>query len=352
MSPDVAAEEEGDVGGADDDGVDGVESSSLCADDEVGSVISSSLFSGRTPHSRVKGATTHASSLRDDQRDSPLPGSPSDAGATAEAAAADARANAYIVTGFVMGTRADDMLSAHSQPTIIARMLSQMDDMFAKHAEGGALPRPSAAFKSGFVHNWAREPFIRGAYSTPTFSELPDAAKRLAEPHADATVFFAGEAVAGAVDGRVRHLPAHRQHFASPIVLHGAMNTGSIAACDVARSLGAHVCCDPDVAAFSPTYIFQPEDADPDVPSDKPRTPMVWRQTIANDPLRAKGAATARGPHVSSCTDKRRALMAVSHARSPLPASRAASPPTTRAPSPSPPSIPDVAFARVVSTVT
>jgi hypothetical protein len=341
VSADAAVEDEGDVGGADDDGV---ESSSLWADDEVGSVISSSLFSARTPHSRPKGAATAVSSQRDDARDSPAPPAGGGCSAAADAAAADARADAYVVTGFVMGSRADALLAAHAQPTAIARMLAQMDDMFGA-APGGALPRASAVFTSGFVHNWAGEPFIRGAYSTPTFAELPDAAKRLAEPHED-TVFFAGEAVAGAVDGRVRHLPAHRQHFASPIVLHGAMNTGSIAACDVARSLGAAVCCDPDVPAFSPTYVFAPEGVDPAAP-DKPRAPTVWRQAQA--PAPAKAGDAVRVSHSVMCTEKRRAI-AVAHARLPLPLSRAPSPArTSRSPSPAPPGIPREAFARIIS---
>jgi len=152
----------------------------------------------------------------------------------------------YTVTGFIMGVRADNLLRENSHEVIIARMLSQIDTMFGKDATG--------AYIDGFVHSWAEEPYIRGAYSTPTFRELPDASRRLAEPHLN-TVFFAGEATAGAIDGKQRDHPNHRAHYASPIVLHGAMNTGSSAACDIARSFGLPITCtDEGHAHFMPTY--------------------------------------------------------------------------------------------------
>jgi hypothetical protein len=145
----------------------------------------------------------------------------------------------YICSGFLMGTRADQVCKL-AQSTIIARFLSQLDRMFNMDATG--------AFVEGFLHNWGDEPFIHGAYSTPTMGEGSGAAAVLAEPHLS-KVFFAGEAVAGAVDGDHRAKPDHKTHFAPPIVLHGAMNTGSAAACDVARSLGIRVKCHADEAS-------------------------------------------------------------------------------------------------------
>ena len=155
----------------------------------------------------------------------------------------------FLVTGFVMGVRADALLRENSQALIVARMLSQIDAMFGLDAPG--------AFIDGFVHNWGQEEFIRGAYSTPTVREHDDASRRLAEPHLG-LVFFAGEATAGTVEGHDRVQPQHAAHFAPPIVLHGAMNTGSRAACEVARSLGLPVTCTVDGAAhahFQPSYV-------------------------------------------------------------------------------------------------
>ena len=155
----------------------------------------------------------------------------------------------FTCTGFIMGVRADSLLKGNSQATIIARTLSQLDTMFGLDASG--------CFIDGFVHNWGNEEFIRGAYSTPTVRELgqSDGARKLAEPH-EGTVFFAGEATAGDVEGSERNLAHNSAHFAPPIVLHGAMQTGSRAACEVARSLGVSVKCTlAGHAAFSPVYL-------------------------------------------------------------------------------------------------
>ena len=172
-----------------------------------------------------------------------------DESAGSDAAGAGAPPTLFLVTGFVMGVRADALLRENSQALIVARMLSQLDAMFGLDAPG--------AFIDGFVHNWGDEEFIRGAYSTPTVREHDDASRRLAEPHLG-LVFFAGEATAGTVEGHDRVQPQHAAHFAPPIVLHGAMNTGSRAACEVARSLGLPVTCAVDGAAhthFQPSYV-------------------------------------------------------------------------------------------------
>lgn len=159
----------------------------------------------------------------------------------------------YTCTGFIMGVRADALLASFDQPTIIARMLSQIDEMFGMDAAG--------AFVGGFVHDWSKEEYIRGAYSTPTTWEAVDGARKLAEPHLGA-VYFAGEATAGAVDGQDRDRPENRVHFAPPIVMHGAMQTGSAAACDVARSLGFQVTCAAEDSAWVPTYLRGPAAAE------------------------------------------------------------------------------------------
>ena len=332
VSPDdtAAADAGEDVGACMENGGD---SSVTWAEDEVGSVVSGHLKQARgttlsTTGSSVALSVTHAAAsgrasgragaaatatatIASSRPASPAGAPPAvlasaggatatvPAAAAAAAAVADTAADAvYIVTGFIMGKRADELLAAHSQPAIIARMLAQLDAMF-----GGSA---SQSYVAGFVHNWGKEEYIRGAYSTPTFKELPDAAARLAAPHAGDTVFFAGEAVAGAVDGRERHLPANRQHFASPIVLHGAMNTGSIAACDVVRSMGIALTCATRALPFSPTYLFEPEPVDVEkAAAGAPAPRTVWRQTPhTHDSPRL--APTAHNSQAPCCTDLRR----------------------------------------------
>ncbi len=237
-----------------------------------------------------------------------------------------------------MGVRADALLREHSQPAIIARFLSQMDAMFGSGAAGappGAPATPAtSAFLAGFVHNWGKEAFIRGAYSTPTFGEDYTAAAVLREPHAGGRVFFAGEATAGSVDGALRHLPQHRANYASPIVMHGAINSGALAATEIASSLGLPIEAAPSSGRlFTPTYKFvdtvataaaaaallaahqhqhQQHPAPPPVASPPPAL-LVWKQAAPPSPLlrgyggeeeeeevAAAGAANAPAPAHSS----------------------------------------------------
>jgi hypothetical protein len=201
------------------------------------------LIVGKANYTRWFDEDVHAA--EDDSEEAAQPahaGGAAAAGVAATDAAAEAAASAlasrpdrepggfYICTGFTMGERAD-AIAALPQSVVIARFLSQLDRMFGCDATG--------AFVAGYVHSWAKEPYIRGAYAAVTSDAHTDAARAMAEPHLGA-VFFAGEATAGAIDGELR---AQSIHFASPIVLHGAMATGSAAACDVARSLGMPVVC-------------------------------------------------------------------------------------------------------------
>ncbi len=159
----------------------------------------------------------------------------------------------HIVTGYIMGVRADALLASFDQPTIVTRFLAQIDAMYGMDATG--------AFLSGFVHNWADEEFIRGAYSTPTFGEANDVARKLKETHLDA-VFFAGEATAGTIEGELRDTPENRTHFAPPIVMHGAFQTGGRAACEVASSLGcdtSRCACAKHDKVWTPSYSYLPD---------------------------------------------------------------------------------------------
>jgi len=203
----------------------------------------------------------------------------------------------YVVTGFIMGSRADTLLEAHSQPTIIARFLAQMDTMFGGTATHPSLTPASDAYLEGFVHNWGKEAFIGGAYSTPTALDDPRAPSILREPCMGDRLFFAGEATAGSVDGALRHLPQNRVNYASPIVLHGAMNSGALAATDVAESLGKKERGPPHTHTglhqFTPTYKFKDDGgsgADTDTQSSsghnnsKTAGLLVWRQAAAAPP--------------------------------------------------------------------
>lgn len=69
------------------------------------------------------------------------------------------------------------------------------------------------------MHDWAADPFARGAYSYPV-AGLEDGAEQLAEPVAD-TLFFAGEATAS-----------------DPGTVHGALDSGLRAARAAAAALG------------------------------------------------------------------------------------------------------------------
>jgi hypothetical protein len=205
---------------------------------------------------------------------------------------------AFTVTGFLMGVRADTMLATHSHAAIIARLLSQIDAMFGMDATG--------AYVAGFVHSWADEPFIRGAYSTPTHEEDAQGARRLAEPHCS-VVFFAGEATAGTVEGTLRDQPANRTHYASPIVLHGAMNTGAGAACDVARSLGYAVVCTSESHSHSQGHGHGSASAKPTVATaavDGPTGGIVALKSPASGAvtctaIRKRGGATPGGGFAS-----------------------------------------------------
>jgi monoamine oxidase len=71
------------------------------------------------------------------------------------------------------------------------------------------------------MFEWAKEPFIRGGYTTLSTSEGPDSRKELAKPVRD-TFFFAGEAT---------------NDSASYMTCHGAIGSGSRAAKEVIKVL-------------------------------------------------------------------------------------------------------------------
>lgn len=70
----------------------------------------------------------------------------------------------------------------------VAKFLGQLDDVFGSPGQ----PRPaSAAYVKGHVFDWAREPWVGGAYSYPSYGAHEGDRDALAAPVAG-TLFFAG----------------------------------------------------------------------------------------------------------------------------------------------------------------
>ena len=112
----------------------------------------------------------------------------------------------YLVTCFATGPRCA-AIAALPTATVLARVLAQLDSVFASTRKAGD-PTPSQAFLSGTMHVWnaRNEPWVRGAYCPPVASEPPWARKALLEPHAGC-VYFAGKS---------HSAPQHPQSALSP----------------------------------------------------------------------------------------------------------------------------------------
>lgn len=148
----------------------------------------------------------------------------------------------YVVTGFLMGPRADSAVQNYSQSVIIAKFLAQIDNIFGMNAR--------EHFVEGFVFDWSKEQYINGAYFTPTFDADYHGAALISEPHLN-TVFFGGECTAGAEEGVSNNAGGD---FAPPVVMHGAYISGLIAAKSVVRSLGYAVEENTRKEPYYPTY--------------------------------------------------------------------------------------------------
>jgi len=94
-----------------------------------------------------------------------------------------------VIVGFVAGDRAK-AIGKLSEGEIVSRSLEQLDSMFGSNLE----PKPaSSSLCTCLVKNWSDEPFIRGAYSYPTFGAKANDRAILGEP-VGRSLFFAGEA--------------------------------------------------------------------------------------------------------------------------------------------------------------
>ena len=122
----------------------------------------------------------------------------------------------YIIYGSGLGFRFPPLVADEAVKT---RCLDQLDRMFGS----AALASPSrAALADSMIKDWSKEPFVRGAYSFPSFGARPQDRYELARPIAN-RVFFAGEAT----------------HTSVNPCLQAAMETGQRAAMEAAASLVA-----------------------------------------------------------------------------------------------------------------
>ena len=134
----------------------------------------------------------------------------------------------HYVTTFAMGAYATRVCSMPLE-VAVDTILRQLGDMFCSKwwngkRSGGDANTPREAYLGGFLVDWAKEPFTRGAYSCPTVTEPFGARAELAKP-VDETLFFAGEAT----------------NHESMMTAHGAIESGGRAADEVLASLSRSV---------------------------------------------------------------------------------------------------------------
>jgi monoamine oxidase len=93
------------------------------------------------------------------------------------------RGSTPVLTAFVMGEKAEQLGSLGNGA--VQAVLADLDAMFA----GAATPR----FAAAEIMDWAKMPYVRGAYSFPVVGGGIAMRERLAAPVAG-KLFFAGEA--------------------------------------------------------------------------------------------------------------------------------------------------------------
>jgi len=112
-----------------------------------------------------------------------------------------------VLLAFIMGEQAETLSNLPDQE-IVTALLEELDGIYNGKA--------TANFIDAYVQNWAKHPFIRGAYSYSTIG-MGDARKRAAES-VSGKIFFAGEAM---------HLQGHHQ------TAHGAAESGYFAVAEL-----------------------------------------------------------------------------------------------------------------------
>jgi len=111
------------------------------------------------------------------------------------------KGNDHVLMAFIMGKQAEYLSSLSSDNEIISILLAELDDMYNGKA--------SKYFVKGYVKDWYKAPFIKGAYSYSTVN-IGNARAVSAESVSN-KLFFAGEAM---------NTNGHSQ------TVHGAMETG------------------------------------------------------------------------------------------------------------------------------
>ncbi len=106
-----------------------------------------------------------------------------------------------VLLAFIMGEQAEYLSSLGSDLAITNALLQELDTMYAGQA--------TASFVSSSVHDWSKNPFVRGAYSYSTVG-MGDA-RTVAAQSIDKKIYFAGEAM---------NLNGHHQ------TVFGAVETG------------------------------------------------------------------------------------------------------------------------------
>jgi len=113
-------------------------------------------------------------------------------------------AKAHVAVGFATGAYAD-ALAALGEAGAVAAARTQLADMFGP-AHARAL---ASTFEAGMFHDWAAEPFIRGAYSFPLKGCTEADWRALAAPSGDGgngVVAWCGEHTAWPGGGMTMHV--------------------------------------------------------------------------------------------------------------------------------------------------
>ncbi|KAF8072874.1 PAO3 [Scenedesmus sp. PABB004] len=123
----------------------------------------------------------------------------------------------HACVGFIAGPRAD-ALSGMAPEAAAAAFVGQLDEIFGTPAD----PRPASdSYVKAHVFDWAREPWVGGAYTFPSLGAEAGDRAALAAPVGRA-LFFAGEAT----------------HTAVNPCMQAALETGERAAREVLAALG------------------------------------------------------------------------------------------------------------------
>lgn len=160
-----------------------------------------------------------------------------------------------VLTCFSMGLNAEFLSALPDDAARIARVLSDLDDVF-----GGAA---SPVFVEGLVQDWTAEPYVRGSYSYPAVGSYPDAGPSMREVLAEpvgSQLFFAGEAT----------------HNSAPSTVPGALQSGERGAAEIDAALGGPPSPSAPTADFSASVTSGPAPLDVSFTDTSSQGPTAW----------------------------------------------------------------------------